>query len=118
MKIPELVYEIRNLARKEEDPVKKDLFFQSAKALEILGNLGKITDLIVAEYQTNKNNEEEKEKYYISETSLQMLEEHLSSLIHYQFLDKNDRWPYGNIEITKFVPKYLKDQSVKDSNIE
>jgi hypothetical protein len=48
MKIPELVYEIRNLARKEEDPVKKDLFYQCAKSMEILGNLAKIGDLIVA----------------------------------------------------------------------
>jgi hypothetical protein len=50
MKIPELVYEIRNLARKEEDPVKKDLFYQCAKSLEILGNLAKISDLAVAEH--------------------------------------------------------------------
>ena len=50
MKIPELVYEVRNLARKEEDPVRKDLFYQCAKALEILGNAAKVGDLIVAEH--------------------------------------------------------------------
>jgi hypothetical protein len=55
MKIPELVYEIRNLARKEEDPVKKDLFFQCAKSLEVLGNLAKVSDLAVAEYKNCKD---------------------------------------------------------------
>ena len=50
MKIPELVYEVRNLARKEEDPVKKDLFYQCAKSMEILGNIAKVCDLAVAEH--------------------------------------------------------------------
>jgi hypothetical protein len=122
MKIPEIVYEIRNLARKETDPVKKDLFFQSAKALEILGNMAKISDLAVAEYRASnkpsQTDEEGVESYNINEVTLQMLEEHLETLINYSFLSTDDRWPYGNNEILKFTPKYLKSQIVKDSNME
>lgn len=122
MKIPELVYEVRTVARKEEDPIKKDLFFQTAKALEILGNLAKVSDLIVAECKNSEKSpkpiESEVEYKKITETSLEMLDEHISALIWYKFMSDDDRWPYGNCEILKFTPKYLKSQIVKDSNIE
>ena len=122
MKIPELVYEIRNLARKEEDPVKKDLFFQCAKSLEILGNLAKISDLAVAEYKHSKDlNTIELDgntKHYIDEVTLNTLDEHIDALLYYKFLSKDDRWPYGNTQMCKFTPKYLKSQIVNDSNIE
>jgi capsule polysaccharide export protein KpsE/RkpR len=49
MRIQEMCYELRSLARKEEDLPKKDLYYQSAKALEILSNMIKMGDLIVAE---------------------------------------------------------------------
>lgn len=122
MKIPELVYEVRNLARKEEDPVKKDLFFQCAKSLEILGNLAKVADLGVAEYKSCKDiNTIELDgniKHYIDEVTLDMLDEHIDALVHYKFISDDDRWPYGNNEIVKFTPKYLKSQIIKDSNTE
>jgi hypothetical protein len=122
MKIPELVYEIRNLARKEEDPLKKDLFFQCAKSLEILGNLAKVADIGVAEYKNSKDlNTIELDgniKHYIDEVTLDMLDEHIDALVHYKFISLDDRWPYGNNEIVKFTPKYLKSQIVKDSNTE
>jgi hypothetical protein len=122
MKIPELVYEIRNLARKEEDPIKKDLFFQCAKSLEVLGNLAKVSDLAVAEYKKcqdiNPIELDGNFKYYIDQVTLDMLDEHVDALIHYGFLSNDDRWPYGNNEIVKFTPKYLKSQIVKDSSIE
>lgn len=122
MKIPELVYEVRNLARKEEDPVKKDLFFQCAKSLEILGNLAKVADLGVAEYKSCKDINtielDENIKHYIDEVTLDMLDEHIDALVHYKFISHDDRWPYGNDEIVKFTPKYLKSQIIKDSNTE
>jgi hypothetical protein len=122
MKIPELVYEIRNLARKDEDPIKKDLFYQCAKSLEILGNLAKISDLAVAEYKNCKDlNPIELDgnfKHYIDQVTLEMLDEHIDALVHYKFMANNDRWPYGNNQIVKFTPKYLKSQIVKDSNTE
>jgi len=121
MKIPELVYEIRNLARKEEDPVKKDLFFQCAKSLEILGNIAKIGDLIVAEQNANENPCLEKDtgiKWPIDEESLKMMEEHIEALVHYGFMEENDRWPYDNVDMKLFVAKYLKSQSVNDSKME
>jgi hypothetical protein len=122
MKIPELVYEIRNLARKEEDPVKKDLFFQCAKSLEVLGNIAKVSDLAVAEYKNCKEISpielDGNFKHYIDQVTLDMLDEHVDALIHYGFMSKDDRWPYGNNEIVKFTPKYLKSQIVKDSSIE
>jgi len=121
MKIPELVYEIRNLARKEEDPVKKDLFYQCAKSMEILGNIAKIGDLIVAEQNGSTGpvkNTDEEIKWAIDDESLKMMEEHIESLVHYNFMGKNDRWPYDNQNIKLFVAKYLKSQIVNDSNIE
>lgn len=122
MKISELVYEVRTLARKEEDPVKKDLLFQSAKALEILGNIAKISDLIVAEYKTAEKpatiDETGEEGYSINEMGLQMLDEHIEALLFYKFIIKDDRWPYGLENVHKFIPQYLKSHIVKDSNIE
>jgi len=121
MKIPELVYEIRNLARKEEDPVKKDLFFQCAKSLEILGNIAKIGDLIVAEQNATDKpciNKADLVKWPIDEETLKMMEEHIESLVHYKFMEKSDRWPYDNMDMKLFVSKYLKSQSENDSNIE
>jgi hypothetical protein len=122
MKIPELVYEVRNLARKEEDPVKKDLLFQSAKAMEILGNLAKVSDLVVAEYKSankpSKTENDEIDNYNICETSLQMLEDHLNQLLWYKFIEKDDRWPYGNDNILIFTPFYKPIYTVKDSKTE
>jgi hypothetical protein len=121
MKIPELVYEIRNLARKEEDPVKKDLFYQCAKSLEILGNLAKISDLAVAEHNAAENpavSEDDNIKWNIDDVTLKMLEEYIDDLVHYGFMDKNDRWPYGEQPFRKFVSKYIKSQIVNDSNTE
>jgi hypothetical protein len=121
MKIPELVYEIRNLARKEEDPSKKDLFYQCAKSLEILGNVAKIGDLIVAEHNGSTGpiiNTEDEIKWAVDDEVLRMMEEHIDALVYYKFMDENDRWPYDNSELKVFVPKYLKSHIVNDSNLE
>lgn len=121
MKIPELVYEIRNLARKEEDPAKKDLFYQCAKSMEILGNIAKVADLAVAEHKSADKPSVEEEtciKWNIDEVTLKMLDEHIDALVHYKFMDKDDRWPYANDNLNKFIPQYLKSQILKDSNIE
>jgi len=121
MKIPELVYEIRNLARKEEDLLKKDLFYQCAKSLEILGNIAKIGDLMVAEHNAALkpciDNDIEK-KWPIDDETLKMMEEHIKSLVYYKFLDKTDRWPYDNVDIKLFVSKYLQSHAEKESNTE
>ena len=121
MKISELVYEVRTLARKEEDPVKRDLFYQCAKSLEILGNIAKIADLAVAEHSRADKPHIDKdgnEKYYVDSQTLNMLNEHIDALIHYGFMEKDDRWPYSNEGIKLFVSRYFKSQMVKDSNIE
>lgn len=121
MKISELVYEIRTLARKEEDPTKKDLFYQCAKSLEILGNIAKIADLAVAEHSSAEKpyiDKDGNEKYYVDSQTLNMLNEHIDALIHYNFMSKDDRWPYSNDGIKMFVSKYLKSQIVKDSSTE
>ncbi len=109
MKISELVYEIRNLARKEEDPLDKDLFYQCAKSLEILGNLAKIADLAVAEHNAADApaiNEEDNVKWNIDDTTLKMLSDYLDSLVYYKFMDKDDRWPYGEQPFKKFVNEH------------
>ena len=121
MKIPELVYEVRTLARKEEDPVKRDLFYQCAKSLEILGNIAKISDLAVAEHNAAESpavNEDEVIKWNIDDVTLKMLDEHIDALVHYGFMEKTDRWPYGDRPFAKFVSRYLKSQIVNDSSTE
>jgi hypothetical protein len=121
MKISELAYEIRNLARKEEDPVKKDLFFRCAKSMEILGNIAKIADLAVAEHKAAEKPSVETEteiKWNVDDVTLKMLEEYIDALVHYEFMGKDDRWPYGNEDFTKFIAQYLKSQRVNDSSIE
>lgn len=121
MKIPELVYEIRNLARKEEDPSKKDLFYQCAKSLEILGNLAKVGDLLVAEQNGSTGpvvNTTDEIKWAVDDESLKMMEEHVDALVYYGFMDEKDRWPYDNDIIKTFVPKYLKSHIVNDTKAE
>lgn len=121
MKISELVYEIRSLARKEEDPVKKDLFYQCAKSMEILGNIAKVADLAVAEHKAAEKPAVETDseiKWNIDDVTLKMLEEHIDALVHYSFMEENDRWPYGNTDFTKFISQYLKSQIVNDSRTE
>ena len=121
MKIPELVYEIRNLARNEEDLLKKDLFYQCAKSLEILGNIAKIGDLIVAEHNAATKpcvDTDIEKKWPIDDESLKMMEDHIQSLVYYKLLDKSDRWPYDNVDIKLFVSKYLQSHAEKDSKTE
>jgi hypothetical protein len=122
MKIHELVYEIRKLAREEQDPVKRDLFYQCAKSMEIMGNLSKIGDLVVAEQRSSDSPasiDEDQVKWSIDSTTIQMMNDHLNALVHYGFLSASDRWPYENEPTKKFVGCYKNlDHSVKDSNIE
>lgn len=109
MKIHELVYEIRSLARKEEDPIKRDLFYQCAKSMEILGNLAKIGDLAVAEHKAADGPvsiEDDQVKWAIDDTTLKMMNDHLSALVFYGFLSQSDRWPYGENIFGKFVGHY------------
>lgn len=111
MKIHELVYEIRSLARQEEDPVKKDLFYQCAKSLEILGNLAKIGDLAVAEHRAADGPtsiDDDQVKWAIDDTTLKMMNDHLSALVFYGFLSQSDRWPYSENIFQKFVAEYKK----------
>lgn len=118
MKISELVYEIRSLARKETDPLKKDLFFQCAKALEVSGNLAKVADLVVAEHYTTptpSKNEDEEIKWPIDEVSIKGLEDHLNELERCGMLDKNDRWPYGTDIFTKFTVPVAVEHLQKES---
>ena len=44
MNIVEMIYELRTLARKEENFANKDLYYQSAKSLETLINVCRIAD--------------------------------------------------------------------------
>jgi hypothetical protein len=118
MKIPELVYEIRSLARKETDPLKKDLFFQCAKALEVCGNLAKVADLVVAEHYTTLKpavNESDEIKWPIDEVTIKGLEDHLNELERCNMLEKNDRWPYGADIFSKFTVPVAIEHLQKES---
>jgi len=109
MKIHELVYEIRKLARQEQDPVKRDLFYQCAKSMEIMGNLAKIGDLVVAEQKSADAPslvDEDQVKWNIDSMTIQMMNDHLNALVYYGFLSQSDRWPYENEPTKKFVACY------------
>jgi hypothetical protein len=89
--------------------------------MEILGNLAKISDLAVAEHAAAEApaiNEDDNIKWNVDDVTLKMLDEHIDALVHYKFMDKDDRWPYGEQPFTKFVSKYLKSQIVNDSKTE
>jgi hypothetical protein len=89
--------------------------------MEILGNIAKIGDLIVAEQNGSTGpikNTEDEIKWAIDDESIQMMEEHIAALVHYNFMGKNDRWPYDNEDIKLFVAKYLKSHIVNDTNVE
>jgi hypothetical protein len=121
MKISELVYEVRKLARKEEDPINKDLFYQCAKSLEILGNLAKISDLAVAEHNAADEPSIDYDgdlKWNVDDVTLSMMDEHIDDLIQHGFMDSIDRWPYGEQPFTKFVAKYAQSHFIKDSKTE
>ena len=121
MKISELVYEVRKLARKEEDPINKDLFYQCAKSLEILGNLAKISDLAVAEQMAADEPSIDYGgdlKWNVDDVTLSMMDEHIDDLIQHGFMDSIDRWPYGEQPFTKFVAKYAQSHFIKDSKTE
>lgn len=118
MKISELVYEIRSLARKETDPLKKDLFFQCAKALDVSGNLAKIADLVVAEHYTTPTpsvNTSDEIKWPIDEVTIKALEDHLNELERCDMLEKNDRWPYGADIFAKFTVPVAIEHLQKES---
>jgi hypothetical protein len=118
MKISELVYEVRSLARKETDLLKKDLFFQCAKALEVSGNLAKIADLVVAEHYTTPTpsvNKDDEIKWPIDEVTIKALEDHLNELERCNMLEKEDRWPYGADIFAKFTVPVAIDHLQKES---
>lgn len=101
MKISDLVYEIRTVARHEEDPALKDLFHRCANTLTILGNMAKIADFTVAS---------QKNLQIYTET----LDFHLNQLVKDGLMDSLDRYPYENDSLNPT----LDPQPVKDSKTE
>jgi hypothetical protein len=105
MKVAEMIYELRSLARNEENFVNKDLFYQSAKTLETLLNVCRMSDHIVSEMERCKqspeckpcedeNNLESPIKWPISEVPIGMVDEFLTDLVKLGYLAKEQRWPY------------------------
>jgi len=95
MKIPELTYEIRLLARKEEDLLKKDLFYQVASVLEYTDDLVKQCDLAVSESLKSGTGPIEMNgeiKYPINQEVLGMMDDFLLELVQKGYLLHNDRW--------------------------
>ena len=101
MRIQEMCYELRNLARKEEDLPKKDLYYQSAKALETLLNMVKMGDLVVAEMEVCKKNPdkcrpcdwqtESPKEWPISEEPIKMIDDFIKELAVFQYIDLKTR---------------------------
>ena len=105
MNIVEMIYELRTLARKEENFANKDLYYQSAKSLETLINVCRIADHIVSEMEKCKQsenckpckdptNEESPIKWPISETPIGMINEFLTELVKLGYIPQENRWPY------------------------
>lgn len=101
MRIQEMCYELRNLARQEQELPKKDLYYQSAKALEILLNMVKMGDLIVAEMEICKRNPDKckscdrnetgSHEWPINETSIGMIDRFIEELAVFQYIDLKTR---------------------------
>ncbi len=95
MKIPELTYEIRSLARKEQDPSRKDLFYQIASVLEYTDDLVKQCDLAVCEGLKSGTGPIEmngETKYPVNQEVLNMMEDFIIELIQKGYLLNQDRW--------------------------
>ena len=95
MKIPELTYEIRLLARKEQDPSKKDLFYQIASVLEYTDDLVKQCDLAVCDSLKSGTGPIEmngETKYPVHQEVLGMMEDFLGELVQKGYLPNSDRW--------------------------
>ena len=101
MKISEMIYEFRQMAKKTENLSDKDLYYKTAKTLEVLGNIAKMGDLIVGEMKNCKKDPDCKDENYpsnewpISEESILMIDEFLDELVMRNLINENDRWPYG-----------------------
>ncbi len=105
MKVAEMIYELRTLARKEDNLINKDLYYQSAKTLETLMNICRIADHVVSEMEKCKQSEnckpcedpantESPIKWPISEVPIGMIDEFLSELVELGYIPKENRWPY------------------------
>lgn len=95
MKIPELTYEIRLLARKEQDPSKKDLFYQIASVLEYTDDLVKQCDLAVCDglkSGTGPIEDNGETKYPVNEQVLGMMDDFLLELVEKGYLPSQERW--------------------------
>jgi len=95
MKIPELTYEIRLLARKEQDPSRKDLFYQIASVLEYTDDLVKQCDLAVCEGLKSGTGPIEMDgetKYPVNKEVLGMMDDFLLELVQRGYLPNNERW--------------------------
>ncbi|NBO36881.1 hypothetical protein EBU91_05045 [bacterium] len=95
MKIPELTYEIRSLARKEQDPSRKDLFYQVASLLEYTDDLVKQCDLAVCDGLKSGTGPIELDgetKYPVPQEVLGMMEDYLSELVQKGYVLNDDRW--------------------------
>lgn len=95
MKIPELTYEIRLLARKEQDPSKKDLFYQIASVLEYTDDLVKQCDLAVCDglkSGTGPIEDNGETKYPVNEQVLGMMDDFLLELVEKGYLPPQERW--------------------------
>jgi len=105
MNVSEMIYELRALARHEQNQPTKDLFYQSAKTLETLLNMCRMGDHIVVEMKKCQESETCKPckdaedldspvKYPISEMPIGMIEEFLEELTKLGYISKDKRWPY------------------------
>jgi hypothetical protein len=95
MKIPELTYEIRSLARKEQDPSRKDLFYQVASLLEYTDDLVKQCDLAVCEglkSSTGPIEENGETKYPVNEQVLGMMDDFIHELVQRGYVSEKERW--------------------------
>ena len=83
MKISELIYQIRDVARHETDMSRKAMFHDCAKAMEAMHQIVKVSDFLAAIQQ--------KEAVYFDTAKF-----HLDTLQKHGFISEDDRYPYGN----------------------
>ena len=105
MNVAEMIYDLRTLARHENDYPNKDLFYRSAKTLETLMNVCRMGDHIVSEMKKcqmsetcepckDESNIESPIKWPVSEVPIAMIEEFLNELTELGYIHPDKRWPY------------------------
>jgi hypothetical protein len=95
--LPQMIYDLRKLARREEDETKRIFLNSCAYYMDITKNLIKMCDLALIEKNKETNpcldSTERGECWAVNENVLGMMEEYLDNLEFFGYIKPEDRHP-------------------------